>query len=293
MNKDNLIAVIAVVASILIGGALAFAGAANGIAYNGVPVMVGLALLAFVIQWIAFIPAFLFKTEKFYDLTGSVTYLSLALTAFFLQPAPDLRSILITAFICVWAGRLGLFLFARVLRAGEDSRFANVRGRFLRFLMAWSLQGLWVVFSIAAGLAAVTSVAPRSFDIFAALGAAVWVIGFSIEASADRQKRVFRAKPENRGKFISSGLWAASRHPNYFGEIVLWTGIAIMALPVLQGWQYLTLVSPVFVAILLTKISGIPLLEEAADRKWGGQADYEEYKRSTPVLVPRPVRARS
>jgi steroid 5-alpha reductase family enzyme len=116
----------------------------------------------------------------------------------------------------------------------------------------------------------------------------VWVFGFVIEVTADSQKSRFRADPENKGKFIHTGLWAWSRHPNYFGEIVLWIGVAVIALPILRGWQWLTLISPVFVTLLLTRISGVPMLEKRADEKWGGQEDYEAYKERTPVLVPRP-----
>ena len=119
-------------------------------------------------------------------------------------------------------------------------------------------------------------------------GVAVWAVGMLFEIVADRQKSAFKSDPANQGRFISSGLWAWSRHPNYFGEIVIWIGMAIVALPALQGWQYVTLISPVFVWFLLTKVSGVPMLEEAADERWGGQEDYEAYKRNTPVLVPRP-----
>ena len=93
---------------------------------------------------------------------------------------------------------------------------------------------------------------------------------------------------ENRGRVLSTGLWRYTRHPNYFGEIVLWIGIAIIAIPVLQGWQWVTLISPVFVTVLLTRISGIPMLEKRADEKWSGQEDYEAYKKRTPVLIPKP-----
>ena len=105
------------------------------------------------------------------------------------------------------------------------------------------------------------------------------------EAIADYQKRKFRA--ENQKKFIQTGLWSLSRHPNYFGEIVLWFGIAVMAFPVFTGWQFVSLVSPVFVFLLLTRVSGIPILEKHADDTWGKKKDYQVYKEKTPVLFPR------
>jgi len=97
----------------------------------------------------------------------------------------------------------------------------------------------------------------------------------------------FKMDESNNGKFISSGLWSLSRHPNYFGEIMIWLGVAIIAFPVLSGYQYFALSSPVFVYLLLTRASGIPILEKNADKKWGGQEAYEEYKRNTPVLIPK------
>ena len=128
----------------------------------------------------------------------------------------------------------------------------------------------------------------RDLGVFALVGFLVWSLGFAIEVIADRQKSRFRADPRNVSKFINVGLWSWSRHPNYFGEIVLWIGVAFIALPTLNGWQLLTLISPILVIILLTQVSGIPLLETHADEMWGGQADYENYKARTSLLVPRP-----
>ena len=119
------------------------------------------------------------------------------------------------------------------------------------------------------------------------VGFVLWAAGFAVEVVADQQKSRFRADPANRGRFISTGLWSRSRHPNYFGEILLWIGVSVIALPVLQGWQWVGLVSPVFVAALITRVSGVPLLEAKAEATWGGQPDYEAYKQTTPVLVPR------
>jgi steroid 5-alpha reductase family enzyme len=244
--------------------------------------------LAFLIQWLVFIPAYLQQSERFFDLTGSITYITVTTTAVLLSPIVDGRSILLLVLVVVWATRLGTFLFLRIQKAGKDARFDELKPSFIRFLNVWTLQGLWVTFTLAAALAAITTTTRKELDLFALIGFLVWVFGFAIEVGADTQKSRFRADPENKGKFIHTGLWARSRHPNYFGEIVLWIGVAVIALPILRGWQWVTLISPVFVTLLLTRISGVPMLEKRADEKWGGQEDYEAYKERTPVLIPRP-----
>jgi steroid 5-alpha reductase family enzyme len=189
--------------------------------------------------------------------------------------------------VVAWAARLGSFLFRRVSRHGKDDRFDEIKPSFLRFLNTWTIQGLWVVLTAAAAWIAITSATRVALDGWALAGFVVWAAGFGIEIVADNQKGRFKADPANDGKFISTGLWSKSRHPNYFGEIVLWIGVLLIAIPVLEGWQWVALLSPVFVALLLIKASGIPLLEKKADSKWGGQADYEAYKKNTPVLIPR------
>jgi steroid 5-alpha reductase family enzyme len=208
--------------------------------------------------------------------------------AVLLIPEADARSWLLVAFVSIWAIRLGTFLFRRVRAAGEDRRFRDIKPSWSRFLVAWTIQGLWVSLTLAAALAAITTMVRRDLGIFALVGTLVWLLGFGIEVVADRQKSAFRADPENKDKFINSGLWSWSRHPNYFGEIVLWIGVAIIAIPVLSDWQWLTLISPVFVFILLTRVSGVPMLEARADQKWGGQVDYEDYKARTSQLILRP-----
>jgi steroid 5-alpha reductase family enzyme len=190
--------------------------------------------------------------------------------------------------VLVWSVRLASFLFLRISKAGKDGRFDDIKTRPLRFLLAWTLQGLWVLLTAGAALAVITGGNRAPLGAIGIAGIAIWAIGMLIEILADRQKSAFKADSANDGQFINTGLWAWSRHPNYFGEILLWTGMAIVAIPVLQGWQWATLISPVFVAFLLIKVSGIPMLEEKADERWGGQDDYEKYKRTTPVLIPRP-----
>ena len=147
---------------------------------------------------------------------------------------------------------------------------------------------MWVFLSLAAGLAAMTSQNKIEADIFLVLGTLIWILGFSVEVIADNQKSKFRSNPENKDKFITTGVWSWSRHPNYFGEILLWIGITVIALPVLQGWQFITLISPVFIIILLTQISGVRLLELRGKKKWGDNEEYKNYIKNTSVLIPLP-----
>jgi len=273
--------------TILLGLLVALAGSQGGATLGGIPVFALAVGLAFIIQWLVFIPAFINQTEKFFDLTGSLTYLSVITFALLSSARVDSRALLVYILVVIWAARLGTFLFRRIKKAGKDDRFDDIKPSFVRFLNVWSLQGLWVTFTLAAALVVITTTTRKEIDLFAILGGLVWVFGFAMEAIADYQKSRFNANPDNQGKFIDTGLWSRSRHPNYFGEIVLWVGVAIIALPVLQGWQWAALISPVFVTLLLTRISGVPLLEKKADEIWGGQEDYEAYKKNTPVLIPR------
>ena len=272
---------------VIIGLLVALAGSRGGSSLYGAPLFALLVALAFLIQWLAFIPAFLRQTERFFDLTGSVTYISVVTLGLLLGAAVDARAILLWAMVVIWAVRLGTFLFRRIRRAGKDNRFDDIKPSFLRFLNAWTIQALWVTFTVGAALVAITTTNRKELDIFVFIGVLVWLLGFGIEVVADAQKSRFSANAQNQGRFIQTGLWARSRHPNYFGEIILWIGTAVVALPVLRGWQWVTLVSPAIVALLLTRVSGVPLLEKRADEKWGGQVDYETYKRTTPVLIPR------
>jgi steroid 5-alpha reductase family enzyme len=268
MKKIDRNALVAFPILIIVGLLVALAGSQGGSSFAGIPLFALSVGLAFLIQWLVFIPAYWLQTEKFFDLTGSITYISVITIAVLFSTGVDGRSILLSALVVIWAIRLGTFLFRR-------------------FLNVWTIQGLWVTFTLAAALVAITTTNRKELDIFALIGFLVWVFGFSIEVVADSQKSRFTANPDNKGKFIQTGLWSRSRHPNYFGEITLWVGVAIVALPVLQGWQWVALISPVFVTLLITRVSGVPLLEKKADQKWGGQADYETYKKSTPVLIPR------
>ena len=277
-----------IVACLAAASTVAWAGGDGGAELAGLSIIGWCAASSFLIQWLAFLPSYRLQTERYYDLTGSLTYIGLTLLALSTTPAIGPRSAVLGLLVIVWAGRLGTFLFRRIQAAGSDSRFDSIKTNAWRFLVAWTLQGLWVFLTLCAALAAMTAIAPAPMGGLDVLGLGIWIAGFAIEVSADRQKSQFREAHPDR--FVDQGLWAWSRHPNYVGEIVLWIGVAVIASSTLRGWQWLTWVSPAFVTLLLTRISGIPILERRADERWSGVADYERYKAHTPVLIPRPPR---
>jgi len=292
MKKADLQSFGAIAVTLLVASGIGWAGSQDGRLIEGVPLFAVLGLVAFVIQWMAFVPAYIAQTEHYFDLTGSLTYLLLVVLAVALSGATDTRSLVLAALVAVWALRLGSFLFLRVKQQGADRRFDKIKPSFPRFLMTWTLQGLWVFLTLSAALVAITSRHQAPMEWIGLLGLLVFTLGFVIEVVADRQKSRFRADPANEGQFIRSGLWAWSRHPNYFGEITLWLGIFMIAAPVLVGWQWVTVLSPLFVFVLLTRISGVPMLEARAKKRWGNDPEFQDYLARTPALVPRPPKRR-
>jgi len=262
----------------------------NSIELSGVNLVGHLLVLIFVIQWIAYIPAFIFKTEKFYDLTGSLTYIaaiSFALYSTNTSQSLDPGSLIIGAAIIVWAVRLGSFLFMRVHKDKKDGRFDTIKTSFSQFFMTWTLQGMWVFICSSAALVAIANPTGVPINIVFIIGLALFILGFVIEIIADNQKSAFRSIPENKDVFINEGLWARSRHPNYFGEITLWTGITVMGISTFEGMNYLALFSPIFSYLLLNYVSGVRMLEYRGHKKWGHLDAYKVYKESTPKLIPK------
>ena len=243
-------------------------------------------LIAFLIQWALFIPAYIFQTEKFYDLSGSLTYISVVSFCFYSNYESsriNLGNVIISLLIIMWAVRLGSFLFIRIKKAGEDIRFREIKKSPSRFFMTWTLQGMWVSLCSACALAGIAN--GIEINSYFYTGIVVFIIGFTTEIIADNQKSKFRKDPNNMDKFISSGLWKHSRHPNYLGEITLWLGISIISFSSLAGWQLITLISPIFTYLLLVYVSGIRILDYNGNKKWGHLDSYKDYRKNTPRLI--------
>ena len=258
---------------------------AYGVAYaTGIELVKNAVAIAFLIQWTLFIPAYLMQTEKFYDLAGSITYISIISYVYCQSSEFNIASLILSLFIIVWAIRLGSFLFFRIKKAGEDKRFRDIKPSPTRFFMTWTLQGTWVSLCSACAITAISTTEGIILNEIFVLGAFTFIIGFLVEVVADNQKTKFRSIPENKDKFITTGLWSYSRHPNYLGEITLWLGVALMSFSSLEGLQLITLVSPIFTYLLLVYVSGVRLLEASGNKKWGHLSSYQEYKKNTPTL---------
>ncbi len=241
----------------------------------------------FAIQIIVFIPSFIFRTEHYYDLTGGITYISTVVMALILKNSYqgiDLISLLLGSMVIIWATRLSSFLFLRVKKSGEDVRFKKIKHSFSWFLMTFMLQGMWVFMCIFPALIVISSF-NSEINNYAIVGSIVWLFGFLFEIIADNQKSNFNKF--NKGEFISSGLWSITRHPNYFGEFILWLGITIASLGYIDNYKYVLLLTPIFVYLLLTRVSGVNLLEDIGEKRWGNSKEYQKYKEKTPLFFPK------
>jgi len=300
---------------------------------------------AFALQGAVALPSILAKSERFYDLSGSLTYLSVTALSLYLPTlrarvaaqaagkanppdwpslvdaftgkggpnALNWRQVVLSAAVSIWALRLGSYLFQRVIADGKDSRFDEIKKSPPKFLVAFVAQATWVSLCLMPVLAinsiphALLSTLP-AVGLSDILGLSLFVGGLAFEITADRQKNAWvqeKKQKKHDEDFLTRGLWSKSRHPNYFGESTLWTGIAVTAAGVLAGkvgqvgmglagtgygralGLGLCAISPAFVTFLLFKVSGIPLSEKKYDKRYGDRKDYQEWKKNTPIFIPK------
>lgn len=248
-----------------------------------------LLLLSVAFNLALFVPAYIFKTDKLTDISYALTFIALVAILVLTSPL-SLHGIMLTVVIILWAIRLGGFLLIRIAKTGKDQRFDGRRENFFSFASFWLLQGVsvWVIL-LPAILFFENAQEQASLPLLAVIGAVVTLIGLSIETIADAQKFAFKNNPANKNSWIATGIWKYSRHPNYFGEILVWIGVYLIVLPSLTVSSALfALLSPLYITSLLLFVSGIPLLEKSADERWGKDPKYQEYKEVTSVLIPLP-----
>ncbi|HET7354805.1 MAG TPA: DUF1295 domain-containing protein [Gaiellaceae bacterium] len=246
--------------------------------------------VAFAVNAVFFAVAAARKTDVVTDLSYSLTFVLLAIVLP-LTGAAEPVQLVASLLVLVWAFRLGGYLFRRILRIKVDHRFDGIRDEPLRFARFWLLQAITVAVVMLPVSYLLDRDRPPRLGAWSIAGATVWLVGLLVEAVADSQKAAFKAKEENRGRFVSTGLWRYSRHPNYFGEMLVWWGLFVYAVPVLHGAAFVVVAGPLFITFLLLFGSGIPPLERSADERYGSDAAYRDYKRRTSILVPLPPRS--
>ena len=226
------------------------------------------------------------KTDHFTDITYALTFLILALGLLYWSPM-HARQLLLAALITLWALRLGGYLLYRITKIGKDDRFDGRREDFVRFLSFWTFQAIVIWITMIPATMALSSDAQPGKIALDYLGVFVALAGLLIEAVSDQQKFRFKNDPANRDRWIETGLWRYSRHPNYFGETLFWLGIFALAARALPpGWAFLIGLSPLFIAMMLLFVSGIPLLDEKAIKRFGHLPAFREYRKRTSVFVP-------
>ena len=258
----------------------------DSIKINNFPLVYIFIITILLLNSLSFIHSYAFKTDIFFDLIGSFSFISVGVTSIILIPDFDANQILIFFLLIFWSLRLGPFLFIRRLSAGPDERLSEYFKSPLSLYFLWMMNSLWVFFTSLSMIIIFSSNQNNEFALIQWLGLLIWVSGFLIEVVSDTQKSKFNKK--NKGEFIDVGLWKYIRHPNYLGEIIIWFGIFVISLSYINSiFTFLSIFSPIFVFVLLRFLSGVPQLEQRGDEKWGQQEKYLNYKERTGILLPK------
>lgn len=249
-------------------------------------VVVTSLLISLVIQTIFFVIAFLLKIDKFTDITYASSFALLAFISLLIGGNATVYKVVLVLMVTSWALRLGGFLLYRVMQTGKDERFDQMRDNFVKFGTFWLIQAITVWVVSLAFIVVLAKDERLTFGAVSIVGFIVWLIGLAIEAAADFQKSAFKANPANRGKWVDTGLWKYSRHPNYLGEITCWIGVFVYCSTALDGIEFLTAISPIFIFLLIRFVSGVPILEKKYNERYKNDAKYAEYKKKTGLLIP-------
>jgi steroid 5-alpha reductase family enzyme len=247
----------------------------------------GISLL---IQAVLFAFAATLKTDKVTDLSYGLSFVLIAI-ALLRRGDPGQRPQLALALMVIlWGLRLAGYLLFRIVHMGRDKRFDGVRENFVRFLRFWLFQGIavWVIMLPVI----VWFDSPGPWHALMTVGAIVWAAGLAIEAIADAQKFAAKSRPGGDARWMATGLWRYSRHPNYFGELLVWWGIFLFVVRDLTLVERLSVIGPLAITVLLLRVTGIPTLEASAAKKWGDNPDYQAYVARTSRLVPMPPKQR-
>ncbi len=250
--------------------------------------MLNIFLFILALQVLFFLYAAFKKTDKVTDLSYGLTFIFASIFIYVLNiQYLSLFKTILVILISIWGLRLAIYLFIRILKTGKDKRFDGVREDFKRFASFWILQAISIFIILLPTIYILISKEDMSLNWISDIGLIIAIMGILIEGVADSQKFVFKNKEQNKGKWISTGLWKYSRHPNYLGEIMMWLGLFIYCIVYINGIGLITILSPIYITVLLVAVSGIPTLEKEYDKRYVNNKEYEEYKKKTGVLLPK------
>lgn len=226
------------------------------------------------------------KTDKFTDFTYGASFVIAAVWLLYHGGTFFPYQILAIMLVTLWGVRLASYLLVRILKIKRDRRFDGIREKPLQFLKFWILQGLSVWIILLPVTATLADQEQVPFSLASLIGVGIWILGLTLESVADWQKFRFKNRPDNTVRWVDTGLWKYSRHPNYFGEMLCWWGVFSTLLPYLKGWETLTIISPIYITGLLLFVSGVPPLEKRYAKKYANNRDYQNYKKRTSLLIP-------
>ncbi len=245
--------------------------------------------LSVLIQLLFFIIAIAKKTDKVTDLAYGVGFVSLSGAALAADSTYTWSKVVIFGMILLWALRLSTYLLIRIFAMGRDKRFDGVREYAQKFIKFFLFQGLAVWLISLSSLVTITAASDISNTRFISIiGILTFLSGLTIESFADYQKFQFKKNSKNKDNWIETGLWKYARHPNYYGEMLVWWGIWIFSLSIIPNLWAITILSPLTITSILLFFSGIPPLEKRYNVKYKGNKEYEKYKKSTRLLIPLP-----
>jgi steroid 5-alpha reductase family enzyme len=256
--------------------------------YETFSLTVAVPLVIFIYMSLSFLFSKLIKRTDYVDIAWGTGFVLVSIHTLLTSQYADCVSIVSTILVIIWGVRLSSHIYLRFKKSDEDKRYKDIKKKFKNnplireYFQVFLLQGLFM-YLVSLSISVINLFGTQNNRLFFYIGLGVWVFGFIFESVADYQLKKFLEKRKALGKKVmDEGLWKYSRHPNYFGEVVMWWGLFIISIGT-ELWL-LTILSPVTITLLILKVSGVPLLEE----KYKNDKAYQKYAEKTSKFVPLP-----